>query len=654
MEFLRFASRQGQAFSSTVSTVGLDDINRQVVPDIIDASGKYMFSDGIGLVKHQLALKMARQLRLKSDQRIPSAFQVRFGGAKGMLTVWDDAFPPETDPSIWVIIRESMDKFDCGHREVEVVGYSKRMPLFLNRQIIALLSAHGVPDNSFEKLQSKALKTLDCAMTKDGAKYALRLLTSTGGERSAELISSGTGTNLASFFQAGLTCVSCEHLFNMMLACRHRTIRDMMNRGRIPIDPDKGLCALGVLDELGILRSRELFCRYTDPKTGRLKVLTGPVTVGRNPCLHPGDVQPVEAVDREELHHLVDVIVFPKTGYRPIPSMLSGGDLDGDIYFCIFDDSIALPRRQEIKPMDYSSPPPIKVARKVTWVDVAEFFISFIDNDRVGIIANAHVVQADKQASGIHSDQCLKLAHLHSEAVDFPKTGVSVAPKLKDTSLLPRHRSNEYPDFMGKHRKVSYQSDKILGKLYRRCLAHKAKHDDSVEFKFRENEESYRVHEIFESIATGTEMLEEAKETCELYNAELRTLMVRYGIINEGEIISGNILNFENGPSKIKGYESHHSILMRVNRQVKKLQESMREEFFLDIDEDNDEHKILKASAWYSACRQIALRDSRESPGSELLSFPWVVSDILLRIIEAELDLQTQAYPLYAVSTLLP
>ncbi|CAM6085235.1 unnamed protein product [Calypogeia fissa] len=41
-------------------------------------------------------------------------------------------------------------------------------------------------------------------------------------------------------------------------------------------------------------------------------VVTGPMVVAKNPCLHPGDVRVLLAVDTPELHHMVDCVVFPQ------------------------------------------------------------------------------------------------------------------------------------------------------------------------------------------------------------------------------------------------------------------------------------------------------------------------------------------------------
>jgi hypothetical protein len=55
----------------------------------------------------------------------------------------------------------------------------------------------------------------------------------------------------------------------------------------------------------------------------------------QNPAYLPTDIQIVKAVDKKELAHLTDVIVFSTKGNRSKVSLLSGGDYDGDTVFLL-------------------------------------------------------------------------------------------------------------------------------------------------------------------------------------------------------------------------------------------------------------------------------------------------------------------------------
>ena len=180
------------------------------------------------------------------------------------------------------------------------------------------------------------------------------------------------------------------------------------------------------MDETGYLQEGEIYCFVQTEEGGQL--VAGNVVVTRCPALHPGDVQCVTAVDvpvDSPLSALHNVVVFSSMGERDLPSQLSGGDLDGDLYNIIYDNTL-YPRRLA-RPADYPAATPVDIGRPVERSDMTDFFISFMENDNLGLIATLHQILADQSlVLGTFDPKCLLLANLHSTAVDFSKTGIPV------------------------------------------------------------------------------------------------------------------------------------------------------------------------------------------------------------------------------------
>ncbi|CAO3579317.1 unnamed protein product [Absidia cylindrospora] len=80
----KHAARIGQCFSSTMAIMQLRKNQVEYIDDII--LNNYTFSDGVGNISRGLAKEVARRMSLRV---IPSAFQFRLGGAKGILVVSD-------------------------------------------------------------------------------------------------------------------------------------------------------------------------------------------------------------------------------------------------------------------------------------------------------------------------------------------------------------------------------------------------------------------------------------------------------------------------------------------------------------------------------------------------------------------------------------
>ena len=124
------------------------------------------------------------------------------------------------------------------------------------------------------------------------------------------------------------------------------------------------------------------------------------------------------------LRALHNVVVFSSQGQRDLPSKLSGGDLDGDLYNIIYDETL-YPKRVS-QPADYDTATPVDIGRTVERSDVTDFFIRFMENDNLGLIATLHQMLADQLPLGTFDPLCVKVAGMHSTAVDFSKTGIPV------------------------------------------------------------------------------------------------------------------------------------------------------------------------------------------------------------------------------------
>ena len=143
------AARMGQLFSSSLPTLVVPVQDVEIIPDIeVNSDGiDYCFSDGIG----KISLPFARQVAEKCGlDHTPSAFQIRYGGYKGVVAVDRNSFRKMS-------LRSSMLKFESKIRMVNVTKWSESMPCFLNREIVSLLSTLGIKDEVFEKMQQKQL-----------------------------------------------------------------------------------------------------------------------------------------------------------------------------------------------------------------------------------------------------------------------------------------------------------------------------------------------------------------------------------------------------------------------------------------------------------------------------------------------------------------
>uniref|UniRef100_A0A7N0TG81 RNA-dependent RNA polymerase n=1 Tax=Kalanchoe fedtschenkoi TaxID=63787 RepID=A0A7N0TG81_KALFE len=591
----KYAARLGQSFGSSMETLTVERNEVSVIPDIEVNSGgiQYNFSDGIGKISAAFARQVAKKCDVKDF--IPSAFQIRYGGYKGVVAV-----DPTMSSTVKLALRGSMCKYESDNTKLDVLGWSKFQPCFLNRQLITLLSTLGVNDLVFERKQKQIVDQLNTILTHP--MKALEVL---------DLMAPGENTNILKEMLLVGYKPDAEPFLSMMLST-FRALKLLELRTKSRMFVQNGRAMMGCLDETRTLKYGQVFVQYSAAGYGPyISSVQGKVVVAKNPCLHPGDVRVLTAIDVPALRHMVDCVVFPQCGVRPHPNECSGSDLDGDIYFVCWDPELIPP--QQSPPMDYTPAPSKELDHDVTIEEVEEYFTDYIVNDSLGVIANAHIAFADSQIGKAMSEPCIELAKLFSVAVDFPKTGVP--------AIIPNHlRVKEYPDFMEKHDKTTYKSVNVIGKLFRE-VKDISLHSGSIQ-SFT-SEVAWKSYDYDMQVDGFEEYVEDAIYHKENYDTKLGDLLDYYGIKSEAEILSGSIMKFSRSFNKRRDAEA---IIMAV-RSLRKEARS----WFNDNDNDN---VFAKASAWYHVtyhpdyCGYYNDGLKRD----HYLSFAWCVYDKLIHI----------------------
>ncbi|KAK4223301.1 RNA dependent RNA polymerase-domain-containing protein [Podospora fimiseda] len=485
----RRAARIGQAFSDTPFAVPLKEngIRVDYIQDVENKDTKRVFSDGVGTISQGAA--DAIHDVVMSSKGFATCFQIRWAGAKGMLTL-DTRLPGNL-----IRIRPSMRKFvskDDHNLEICDLAW-KPIPLVLNRLLIKILEDMGAPGSWFLELQEIEVERL-------------RGVTLTVFNTAGFLHEKGFCQSvqlhklLRQIDKMGLDYRTDTFLRNTIEALLLAELRLLKHKSRIPVQ--QGITLFGVMDETGFLEEGEIYIAYEpsnqDPPP------TGKVLVSRSPSLHPGDIQSAINVlppDDNPLRSLHHCIVFSQKGSRDLPSELSGGDLDGDMYHVIWDEEI-VGKVETFVPAEYPPVQPLELDRPVERSDMSDFFIEFMKTDRLGIIANRHQILADIKDLGTLDPGCLKLAELHSAAVDFSKSGREVG--MKSMPKNPRWK----PDFMARAPDIQiydkgdvelddyvvheyddddsgdpgprlryYKSEKIIGQLFRAVDEHRIWHE---------------------------------------------------------------------------------------------------------------------------------------------------------------------------------
>ncbi|KAI1712704.1 RNA dependent RNA polymerase domain-containing protein [Ditylenchus destructor] len=665
----KMMARLGQCFTQALES-GVDMSSYKMTIDYTGGADRYgspyVFSDGCGSVSKEAARHMAGDLQL---QNIPSCFQFRFAGFKGVVQV--DHRLRECN----FLFRPSQLKFEAredAEHKMELVKYSSPVTLSLNKPLINIL-------DQVSALQNHESHVRICDRIKDLLEIHMNNLCDmlTNEERAREKLNEFT--RLIHYDKLDFFNVTEEPFFRQLLMSAAKvSIYKLRKKHHISIPADLGRVMFGVVDDTGFLQYGQVFVQYTknaslhNPADGAHKIVrTGPIMVTKNPCIVGGDVRIFEAVDIPALRHHNDVIVFPQSGPRPHPDEMAGSDLDGDEYGVIWDEQLMISANETA--FDYTGE---KIEVKSTAADayteiqdkIADYMVQSMQNEHVGQIANSHLAVSDLY--GIQADVCYGIAKKHSQAVDFQKTGHQPNPLLiywDDEKDRPPERYERAPDYMEREHEVT---NRLNGKLFREIR-------DMSEFitsAIEDNEaieappfDLSMIHDGLRDEETRDKYMTEAAEHYATYGLAIQRLMENHGL-NEGELFSGTFSTLRN---KLSDRENDDMSFFNTTRVIKEqlqiIVATARMKFFGGeegvIEFTNDPpfyNPYMDSTDILSrVCDRVCFDDIPEElkirasayyllsydTDRKLLSFPWIVWDVL-KLVNRELRIAYDDIPL--------
>ena len=350
---IKLALRLAMLNSTSVALGAISDITCTFVPDRYakDRTGSsdaaHILTDGCGLISPSLARRVQieyakKQLpstiipkhecyqtdgsyqhsvqkaaSLKPMTEVPSAFQIRFAGNKGMLVV---AYSDEAMRGYDIIFSESMKKFTTPskieHATLEIMGFSFPSPsVELNTEVLDILVGNASDSESvFNFFKSRLDELLsDCKSQLDDLSATIKHAYDTGDRIGLRMHLLGFPPDVA-----------------FLCSVYARTLRPL----HIPIS--KSCRLYGVADFQNVLTPGQIFVQYQG------EVVEGTVLLLKEPCFSATDVQKFQAVDDARLRHLQNVIVFSTSPdcLTSDPSKVAGSDLDGDKFVCIWQPEL--------------------------------------------------------------------------------------------------------------------------------------------------------------------------------------------------------------------------------------------------------------------------------------------------------------------------
>lgn len=422
-----------------------------------------VMDDGCALMSVGAAMKIWKIVKdvTDSNEPMPSAFQGRIGGAKGVWMINDEHNALESNDEVWINITQSQLKFEPHEEDLlddehdphrTTFDYLKHShnpdPSELHKLFIPILADRGVPPDVIANIMVDYLDTERDQLIQNLSNpehmyswiHGESQSSSTLEPRWKGAIYESLPNMIKFLFESGFQPDQEPFFAERVLQFIKKRQMKMESQLRVPLC--KSTFVLGVADPLGILAPGEVHMEFstpfTDKSTGaRVRDLSKmDILVSRQPACRRSDIQKVRAVKRPELSHLIDVVVFPRRGQYPLAGKLQGGDYDGDTFWICWDQAIVEPFRNAPAPMEPLNPTKYNIRQEKTLVSdlMDPSDLSTVDNflekslefrmtpSLLGIVT----VFLEKQAyreNRVMSDCLDKLCDMHDLLVDAPKQG---------------------------------------------------------------------------------------------------------------------------------------------------------------------------------------------------------------------------------------
>ncbi|ELP91216.1 RNA-dependent RNA polymerase, putative [Entamoeba invadens IP1] len=414
--------RAGLFGSDSVATAGIYPQQIKRIEDVTNEGG-YTFSDGVGRISLSLASKVFAEYRRCGENVIrveePAAFQIRFAGVKGVVSV--DCL----DKSENIYFRPSQIKIEAFPERVQklrVVQIPQYRSGRMNEQLALGLEYLEIPIPNFIQCAKEYLRKYFTSIPND---EVVRLFQKNAKNPTVAIA-------LKMVMAAGRDSKIFEEPFVKANSLVLRMAMLSEKSDFIKFDIDNSAFLMGVMDETGILEEGQVFIQLS---SNSVFVPSSRLLAVKFPATHPGDFLLLRNVCEnvlferkrgyERLAYLKDVIVFSSKGYRPDPNKMAGGDLDGDEYLVIWNP-LFLPKlgKKSHPPANYDFEE-THLERFLEYNDMKHAFVSQLYSKYV----LAQISTCHKKACmslGMQDEISKALSQLISVAVDAPKTGAEI------------------------------------------------------------------------------------------------------------------------------------------------------------------------------------------------------------------------------------